>query len=191
MQSLPIKLVISMNSYQILHKLDLKNKSENFSKSHIKDNLVNIETRLWIITLRFFFFFFSWGLIGHIFLNGWDGMDLPGGLPGIELWTGRCTFFNIFFTYTIWEGLMIKSMCFLFRGQRFKTKGVEYVCFCRLSSQIIAWRWVPCPTNKGVSYTNLVYGLVVTLKLDNNNNSILRFIIFILWFIFLWFNIEN
>jgi hypothetical protein len=25
---------------------------------------------------------------------------------------------------------------------------------------------VPCPTNKGVSYTNLVYSLVVTLKLD-------------------------
>jgi hypothetical protein len=25
---------------------------------------------------------------------------------------------------------------------------------------------VPCPTNKGVSYTNLVHGFIVTLKLD-------------------------
>jgi hypothetical protein len=34
------------------------------------------------------------------------------------------------------------------------------------SRQIIARRGVSCPTNKGVSYTNLVSGLVVTLKLD-------------------------
>jgi hypothetical protein len=33
------------------------------------------------------------------------------------------------------------------------------------SSQITA-EGVPCPTNKGVSYTNLVSGLAVTLKLD-------------------------
>lgn len=35
-----------------------------------------------------------------------------------------------------------------------------------INSQIAAWRGVPCPTNKGVSYTNLVSGLVVTLKID-------------------------
>jgi hypothetical protein len=34
------------------------------------------------------------------------------------------------------------------------------------SSQIAARRGVACPTNKGVSYKNLVSGLVVTLKID-------------------------
>jgi hypothetical protein len=38
--------------------------------------------------------------------------------------------------------------------------------FVDFSSQIIVQKGVPCPTNKGVSYTNLVFGLVVTLKLD-------------------------
>jgi len=75
------------------------------------------------------------------------------------------------YVYTAWVGLMVKSMCFLLRGHRYKTKGGEYVCLRRLSSQIIARRWVPCPTNKGISYTNLVSGLVVTLKLDDDNNN--------------------
>jgi len=35
-----------------------------------------------------------------------------------------------------------------------------------ISSQISALRGVPCPTNKGVSYTNLVVGLAVTLKIN-------------------------
>jgi hypothetical protein len=34
------------------------------------------------------------------------------------------------------------------------------------TSQISLGEGVPCPINKGVSYTNLVSGLVVTLKLD-------------------------
>jgi len=41
------------------------------------------------------------------------------------------------------------------RSQVQNQRGVEYVCLRRLSSQIAARRWVPCPTNKGVSYTNL------------------------------------
>ena len=48
-------------------------------------------------------------------------------------------------------------------------RDVEYVFLCILNNQIVAHRWVPCPTNKGASYTNLVYGLVVTLKMDINN----------------------
>ena len=52
------------------------------------------------------------------------------------------------------------------RSQVQNQRGVEYVCLRRLSSQIAAQRWVPCPTNKGVSYTNLVSGLAVTLKMD-------------------------
>ena len=42
--------------------------------------------------------------------------------------------------------------------------GVGYVYLCKLYQSN---RWaeeVPCPTNKGVSYTNLVFGLVMTLK---------------------------
>jgi hypothetical protein len=34
------------------------------------------------------------------------------------------------------------------------------------TSEIVGRRGVPCPTNKGVSYANLVSGLFVTLKLD-------------------------
>ena len=34
------------------------------------------------------------------------------------------------------------------------------------NSKIAAQRGVPCPTNKGVSYTNLVSLLAVTLKID-------------------------
>jgi len=35
-----------------------------------------------------------------------------------------------------------------------------------ISSEIDARRRVPCSTNKGVSYTNLVAGLAVTLKIS-------------------------
>jgi hypothetical protein len=34
------------------------------------------------------------------------------------------------------------------------------------TSQIARQRGVSCPTNKEVPYTNLVFGLVVTLKID-------------------------
>jgi len=48
---------------------------------------------------------------------------------------------------------MVKSMNFLSRGHRVKTRGgVEYVCLHKLSSEIIAQRWVHCPTNKEVSH---------------------------------------
>ena len=43
---------------------------------------------------------------------------------------------------------MVKSVCFLSRGHVYKTRGVKYVCLRRLSSQIVARRWVPCSTNK-------------------------------------------
>jgi hypothetical protein len=36
--------------------------------------------------------------------------------------------------------------------------------FVDFTSQIVGWRGVPCPTNKGVSYTNLVCWLVCDLK---------------------------
>jgi len=39
--------------------------------------------------------------------------------------------------------LMVKSMYFFSRGYRFKTRGVEYVCFHRLSCQMAARKWVP------------------------------------------------
>jgi hypothetical protein len=32
---------------------------------------------------------------------------------------------------------------------------------------------IPCLTNKGVSYTNLVSGLVVNLKLDDDHHHII------------------
>jgi hypothetical protein len=35
-----------------------------------------------------------------------------------------------------------------------------------MQSQIATWRGVPCPINKGFSYTNLVSNLTMTLKLD-------------------------
>jgi hypothetical protein len=39
--------------------------------------------------------------------------------------------------------------------------------FVDFTSQIVGQRGVPCTTNKGVSYTNLVCcGLAVTLKID-------------------------
>jgi hypothetical protein len=38
--------------------------------------------------------------------------------------------------------------------------------FVDFTSQIVGRRGVPCPTNKGVSYTNLVCCLAVTLKID-------------------------
>jgi hypothetical protein len=36
--------------------------------------------------------------------------------------------------------------------------------FVDFTSQIAGWRGVPCPTNKGVSYTNLVHWLGRDLK---------------------------
>ena len=50
-------------------------------------------------------------------------------------------------------GLMIKSMCVFLGGHMSKSRGVVA-------------EGVPCPTNKGVSYTKLVFGLAVTLKVD-------------------------
>ena len=49
---------------------------------------------------------------------------------------------------------------------RWTFKGVKYVFLNRLSSQIVERRWVPCPINKRVSYTNLVSRLAMTLKMD-------------------------
>jgi len=70
-------------------------------------------------------------------------------------------------------------MCFLLRGHRFKTRGEKSMyAFVDLAVKIVAQRWVPCPTNKGVSYTNLVFGLAVTSKFDNNcNNEFLQIVI--------------
>ena len=62
-------------------------------------------------------------------------------------------------TYTAWVGLMVKKMCFLLRGCKFKSRGgVGYVDLRRLYQSN---RWA-----EGVSYTNLVSGLAVTLKID-------------------------
>jgi hypothetical protein len=54
--------------------------------------------------------------------------------------------------------LMVKNMCFLLRGHKFKsTGGVGYVYLRRLYQSNRWAKGVPCPTNKGVSYTNLVW----------------------------------
>ena len=58
-------------------------------------------------------------------------------------------------------------MCFLLGCHRFKSRrGQCMYTSIDFSSYIVAHRGVPCPTNKGVSYTNLVSRLVVTLKID-------------------------
>jgi hypothetical protein len=53
---------------------------------------------------------------------------------------------------------MVKNMCFLLRGHVQIQRGVGYVYLHRLYQSN---RWA-----KGVSYTNLVSGLAVTLKID-------------------------
>jgi hypothetical protein len=53
---------------------------------------------------------------------------------------------------------MVKNMCFLLRGYKFKSRGGR-VCIPSVDFiQSNCWaEGVPCPTNKGVSYTNLVW----------------------------------
>jgi hypothetical protein len=67
-------------------------------------------------------------------------------------------------------GIMVKIQEHAFPPKRSQVqiqRGVGYVYLHRLyQSNRWAKEGVPCPTNKGVSYTNLVSGLVVTLKLD-------------------------
>jgi len=60
---------------------------------------------------------------------------------------------------------MVKTQEHVFpltRSQVQNWRGIEYVCLRRLSSQIDVRRWVPCPTNKGVSYTNLVSAVEIS-----------------------------
>ena len=53
---------------------------------------------------------------------------------------------------------MGKNMCFLLRGHMFKSRGGKGMyTFVDFISQIAGRRGVPCPINKGVSYTNLVW----------------------------------
>jgi hypothetical protein len=62
--------------------------------------------------------------------------------------------------------LIIKNMCFLFGGHEYKSRGGR-VCTPMYTLTVkLLRRGGPCPTNNGVSYINLVYGLVVTLKSD-------------------------
>jgi hypothetical protein len=59
---------------------------------------------------------------------------------------------------------MVKNTCFLLGGHRFKFRGVGYVHLCRLYQSLHGGG--PLSHKQGVSYTNLVSGLAVTLKLD-------------------------
>jgi hypothetical protein len=62
-------------------------------------------------------------------------------------------------------GLMVKNICFLLRGHNLKSRrGYGMYTFIDFTSEIAGWRGVPCPTNKGVSYTNLVCWLGYDLK---------------------------
>jgi hypothetical protein len=60
---------------------------------------------------------------------------------------------------------MVKNMCFLIRDHMFKFRGVGYVHLYRLQQSNHSTKKVPCPTNKGISYTKLMSELTVTLKL--------------------------
>ena len=54
------------------------------------------------------------------------------------------------------SSLMVKNMCFLLGGYRFKYGGVRVYTSIYVSIQIIARREDHCLTNKGVSYIKLV-----------------------------------
>jgi hypothetical protein len=52
---------------------------------------------------------------------------------------------------------MVENMCFLLGGHKFKSRGGKGMyTSVDFTSQIIGQTGVPCPTNKGVAYTNLV-----------------------------------
>ena len=83
---------------------------------------------------------------------------------------------------------MVKNMCFLLRGYRFKSRGGR-VCILRRLYQSNRWaEGVPCPTNKEVSYTNLMCWLDRDLK----NRLLLLLLLFnntplTSWINWIWF----